>query len=243
MKFKLIDGKGSFVYQAQEGETVESLYRAAEEKMKKGVFLFRGTPRALVERSEKPIMEVLPDSECLYIENSAKVQGPTESVEGFLDPALVFSVFVAPSDNSCLFHSLSEVLSARSSSELRRMVADAILGDPKKFAPYIEKDPFSYSKWITEPSSWGGETELVVISKIYDTKICVISKDLKVFEFGEDCRSAVYLMYTGAHYNAVVAKDKQGGVARKFARGNTKVLEQAKAAVKEFFENAQQGVS
>ncbi|KAI5188494.1 ubiquitin thioesterase OTU1 [Nematocida sp. AWRm77] len=235
MKFKMIDGQHSFIYEAECTLSVSELYAAVREKTGRDLFIFRSMPRSLVEKSDKPVSEVLADMDCLYLEASEDVQGPTCSEDGLLDKDLVFKIFVVPSDNSCLFHSLSEVLSAKSSGELRKMVANTILSDPKAFAPFIEKDPFAYSKWITNPDIWGGAPEITIISKVYETMVCVIDRSLQPIEFGDTFRSVVYLMYTGAHYNAVVAYDKTGNPVRKFPKGSKAVREKAREAVKEFF--------
>lgn len=235
MKFKMVDGQSSFICEIAGNLTVADLYQVANEKAAKEVLIFRSMPRRLVEKSSQPVADVLADMECLYLEGTADVKGPSCSANGFFDQGLSFSVLVVPSDNSCLFHSLSEVLNARSSGELRKMVANKILQDPNAFAPFIEKEPFAYTKWITSPEIWGGAPEITIISKIYETKVCVIDRALQIIEFGEEFRSVVYLMYSGTHYNAVVAHDRSGNLIRKFPRGDTTIREAAQAAVKRFF--------
>ncbi|OAG29975.1 ubiquitin thioesterase OTU1 [Nematocida displodere] len=235
MRFKIVDGSKSFIYEAGEGETVAEMYEKIQTKLQKHVFIFKRVPRVLIECSDAAISSVLSDLECLYTDSSKSIRGPVQTAENTLiDQSLTFSVFVVPSDNSCLFHSLSELLSARSSGELRKMVADTILGNPEEFSPFLEKEPFAYSKWILNSDIWGGATEITVISKIYTTKVCVIDPNLQPINFGDDFRSVVYLMYTGTHYNAIIAKDKAGVVQRKFPRGDNNILQKAKEAVKNF---------
>ncbi|KAI5160123.1 ubiquitin thioesterase OTU1 [Nematocida ausubeli] len=236
MRFKIIDDTKSFIYEIEGTKTISDLYEGIENKVGSKRFLFKGVPKCLVERADCPIMETFTDLECIYAEASKEVKGPVETtVNTLTDENLVFSIFEVPSDNSCLFHSLSELLNAKSSSELRKMVANEILQHPKKFMSYIEKTPFEYSTWIVQPDIWGGATEITIISKIYSTKVAVIDNAQRVYEFGDEFRSVVYLSYSGSHYNAVVAKDRNGNVVRKFPCGDKSAEEKAKKAVQEFF--------
>ncbi|KAH9387223.1 ubiquitin thioesterase OTU1 [Nematocida major] len=236
MRFKIIDGTSSFVCEMGDSMSVKALYDEVEKKAGGKRHLFKGTVRSLVERSDLPISEVFSNLECIYADSSAKIAGPVETNTcTFFDKSAVFSIMEVPSDNSCLFHALSELLSAKNSDSLRKMVADEIMKSPKSFAPYIEKEPFAYSTWIVQPHIWGGATEITVISKIYETKVCVIDKDLRTYEFGEAFRSVVYLCYSGTHYNAVISKDRNGNIVRKFPYGDKKAESLAKEAVKNFF--------
>ncbi|KAI5190988.1 ubiquitin thioesterase OTU1 [Nematocida minor] len=236
MRFKIIDGSMSFVCQIEGDRRIETLYEEVESKIGSKRYLFKGTPKCLVEKSSKLISEVFSDLECIYAEESSKVEGPVETATNTLEnKEMVFSILEVPSDNSCLFHALSELLNAKSSGELRKMVANEILKDPKAFSPYIEKEPFEYSTWILQPNIWGGAPEITVISKIYGTKVCVIDKDLRVYGFGEEFRSVVYLSYSGTYYNAVISKDRNGNITRKFPYGDKLAESRAKAAVRSFF--------
>lgn len=236
MRFKIINGTSSFIFQIEESRRIESLYTEIESKIGARRYLFKGTPKSLVERSDKLISEVFSDLECIYAEESDSLQGPVEtSINTLEDKDKVFSILEVPSDNSCLFHALSELLNAKSSGELRKMVADKILENPKDFAPYIEKEPFEYSTWILQPNIWGGEPEIAVISEIYKTKVCVIHRDIKLYHFGGEFRSVVYLSYSGTHYNAVICKDKTGNITRKFPYGDKLAEAHARKAVAKFF--------
>lgn len=236
MRFKIIGESVSFVCSIEEQKSINALYDAVENKIGSKRYLFKGTPKHLVERSDVPISTVFSDLECIYVEESNKVEGPVETINcASFDKEGYFSILEVPADNSCLFHALSELLNARSSDELRKMVANEILKDPKKFAPYIEKDPVSYSNWILQPNIWGGATEITIISKIYQTKVCVIDRQLQVYEFGEAFRSTVYLSYSGNHYNAVIFNGKAGQTVRKFPYGDKKAESLAKSAVQAYF--------
>lgn len=244
MRLKLVYGSSSFVCTVAESMSASELYRIAKEKVDKTVYLFKVSPLRMIEETDQlPLSKIVSNMECLYLMDSPQSIAPSEekeksfctSTEEVESQYGVFSILEVPSDNSCLFHSLSELFNARSSGELRKMVADAILDDPKRFAPYLETDPFSYTKWITNPSIWGGATEITIISSIYKTKVCVIDRSLQCIEFGEDFRSVVYLQYSGTHYNGIIAKDRTGKITTRFPRGDKSVLEVAKEAVRKSF--------
>lgn len=236
MRFKIIDGSSSFICQIEQDKKIEALYEEIEARIGARRYLFKGMPKLLVERSSRLVSEVFSDLECIYAEVSEVAEGPIETaVNTIQDKDKVFSILEVPSDNSCLFHALSELLSARSSSELRKMVADKILENPRDFAPYIEKDPFEYSTWILQPDIWGGEPEIAVISEIYKTKVCVIHRDIKLYHFGGEFRSVVYLSYSGTHYNAVICKDRAGNTTYKFPYGDKLAEKNARETVAKFF--------
>lgn len=237
MRFKVVDGRKSFICVVPDDGTLENLYAQIHERTKESKYLFRRSPFVYLANSNTPIASVLNDAECLCLMDAPEVKGPTETPRNEIEePELVFSVMEVPSDNSCLFHSLSELLDAKSSTELRRMVADTILGDTEAFRMFIEKDPFSYSKWITDAKTWGGATEIVIISKIYGTKVCVVDLTGQCFFFGEDFRSVVYLMYTGTHYNPVIARggNGDGKPVKRFPRGDENILRGVKQAIAKF---------
>ena len=241
MQFRLTDGTRTYVQEIDNNETVRKLYDTVRETTGHDVYIFRSTPRMMIQNTDMRIADLFAGPECLYIERSREVKGSAQSAHesADTDDELAFSILVVPDDNSCLFHALSEVLSAKSSGALRKMVADAILTDPKAYAAYIEKDPCAYATWIVDANVWGGATEITIMSKIYKTKVCVIDREQNVIEFGEDYRAVVYLQYTGTHYNAVIAKDKSGNIVKKFARADKKVLHNAKTAVAAHFASMQ----
>ncbi|KAI5170991.1 ubiquitin thioesterase OTU1 [Nematocida sp. LUAm3] len=235
MKIKAVYGRESFVCEIDENLSTMDLYRVIQERVGKKIFLFKIMPFLLVEE-EKSILisSLLSDLECLHVRDSPgsrlemrKSKETEESSMGYGE----FELFIAPSDNSCLFHSLSELFNAKSNTELRRIVGEAILGDPKRYEGYLEMDPFSYSKWIVRPDIWGGATEIGIIARMYETMVCVIDASLSCYYFEEDYRSVVYLMYTGTHYNGIIARDRTGKVTKKFPRGDKAALQAAKDVI------------
>ncbi|KAI5185798.1 ubiquitin thioesterase OTU1 [Nematocida homosporus] len=234
MRVKAVYGRTSFVCEFPDESSVAELYELVRARIGKAVFLFTTMPLQMIDEVEKRrVSELIADCDCIYLMDTPEARGPSEQKEAD-ECAAVFSILEVPSDNSCLFHALSELLDARSSSELRKMVANTILENPKKFAIYLEKDPFAYSKWIVQPDTWGGATEIEIIARIYETKVCVIDRQLQCIEFGCEYRSVVYLQYSGVHYNAVIGKD-QGRVIKKFPKGDVQALARAKEAVRESF--------
>lgn len=235
MKIKAVYGKSSFVCEVPEDISTVELYRIIQEKVGKKIFIFKTMPFFLVDEQEHILISsLLSDLECLHVRDTPDIRLEKRKEESTEESAMGYGEFVifhVPSDNSCLFHALSELFNARSSGELRKIAADTILGDPKRFDMYLEMDPFSYSKWIVRPDIWGGATEIGIIARVYETMVCVIDSSLSCFYFEEEFRSVVYLQYTGTHYNGIIARDRTGKVTKKFPRGDKAALQAAKEAV------------
>jgi hypothetical protein len=236
MKFKIIMGEKSFIHHEEGESTIRELYRAIREKVMQDVFIFRSSPRSLVEMTDLPVSEALANFECLYLSSEREVHGPVQASTNTLSTVgLHFSVHQVPSDNSCLFHSLSELLSAKSSGALRSIVADTILREPQRFSMHIEMSPFEFSKWISAPDTWGGATEIVIISQMYKTQVCVIDVyTLFPLFFGEEFKNIVYLVYTKDHYNPVFARTREGKTQHKFLANDKDVRDRIQRAVKEW---------
>lgn len=235
MKFKVIMGDRSFIHHEEEESTIRELYRAIREKVMEDVFIFRASPRSLVEMTDLPVSEALSNFECLHLSLEREIHGPIQAATNTLSTVgLEFFVHEVPSDNSCLFHSLSEVLSAKSSGELRNIVADTILREPSRFSMHIEMSPFEYSKWISSSDTWGGATEIVIISQMYRTQVCVIDVyTLSPLFFGEEFKNIVYLVYTKDHYNPVFARRREGP-QHKFLASDKDVHARIKGAIAEW---------
>ncbi|CEP01491.1 unnamed protein product (mitochondrion) [Plasmodiophora brassicae] len=115
-----------------------------------------------------------------------------------------------PSDNSCLFHAVRYALQGRNPTaqttieDLRRAVADEILSNPSEFPDALLGKPADeYCNWITRPDSWGGEVELVILSKI--TGLQLVAVDVRTMQlhcYGQG-RERVYLLYDGIHYDVL----------------------------------------
>lgn len=110
-----------------------------------------------------------------------------------------------PDDNACLFHAAALVLTpgaADGSTKLRRIVADAVLGDRETYSePVLGQSPEAYARKMLEPNAWGGAIELAILSAHFRTEIdsCDI-KSGRIDRFGEgQYSSRVLLVYAGIH--------------------------------------------
>ncbi|EFC45843.1 predicted protein, partial [Naegleria gruberi] len=116
-----------------------------------------------------------------------------------------------PSDNSCLFHSLSYVLEQKDNTkvhQLRELCANYVAENPKRFTKEVlEMRPIEYANWILHDQTWGGAIEISILSEHY--KVRIVAFDTTT------CREDVYgsdhdeynamalIIYTGNHYDAL----------------------------------------
>jgi len=119
-----------------------------------------------------------------------------------------------PSDNSCLFHSVSYCLAgykardhSEYASELRKVIADNVSNNPELFTDaFLGQKPLDYQKFILQKDSWGGGIELSILSRFYEIEICAFDiKTARVNRFGEGERykAMIFLIYDGVHYDAL----------------------------------------
>lgn len=121
---------------------------------------------------------------------------------------------IIPSDNSCLFNAFAYCLYGKKSREVswaqnfREIVADVILDDPITYnEAVLGKSTVEYADWIQNPTSWGGDFELSILSSFYEIQINVFDiKTARIFKYGENQQydAAAYLLYDGIHYDALV---------------------------------------
>jgi len=119
-----------------------------------------------------------------------------------------------PADNSCLFHAVAYLMDLSgtiTADTLRRLVADRMSGEPERWAEVAiaeNRTVDAYTAWITNPSSWGGFVDLIVLSECFQTQISVVSLDgLAWTHYPDDANlyeRRVYLLYNGVHYDAIV---------------------------------------
>ncbi|KAI2602694.1 OTU-domain-containing protein [Hypoxylon sp. NC1633] len=135
---------------------------------------------------------------------------------------------VMPDDNSCLFTAVGGALRGLPSApdescnapSLRRLVVDHIRANTDKYsAAILGKSPDAYCRNMLEPSSWGGEIELAIISEIFQLEICVVNvKTGSVYRVGEgnnyDWRCV--LVYSNVHYDRVAEIFVEGQVEMDF---------------------------
>lgn len=74
---------------------------------------------------------------------------------------------------------------------LRKIVGDDALADPdpETRALYLDKPVDEYAVWIQNTMHWGGENEILTLSKHYNTEIAVVSCEsmsIMVYNEGAD---------------------------------------------------------
>eukprot|EP00762_Andalucia_godoyi_P006020 ANDGO_00052.mRNA.1 Ubiquitin thioesterase OTU1 len=125
-----------------------------------------------------------------------------------------------PSNNSCLFLSFLKVYpscahSAKTSKDLREVIAKTVQSDPVEFNDAIlGKTPQSYVLWIRNEDHWGGAIELAILAKHFQVEICAWDiRTAQPLVFGEAAGyvERVYLLYDGIHYDALVMNPVQDG--------------------------------
>jgi len=127
-----------------------------------------------------------------------------------------------PADNSCLFHAIAYLIGqgrpdatvALSPERLRRLVAARMIQEPERWNEVTmaeNRTVEAYTAWITNPDSWGGFVDLIVLSECFQTQISVVSieslESLHWTHYPDDAQlydRRLYLLYNGVHYDAVV---------------------------------------
>ena len=115
-------------------------------------------------------------------------------------------------DNSCLFSSFGYLVeknkfSDMTSLKIRQAVVNAILSEKKYDITILGQPKESYIEFIQNPSSWGGATELKILSDLYQIQIVAIDvKSMKHYLFGEDSKfpKRIYVVHNGVHYDPLV---------------------------------------
>ena len=109
-----------------------------------------------------------------------------------------------PSDNSCLFNSISLLVEGEKKPDLlRQKVAERIRADETYSEAILGKSKSDYCTWILNPDKWGGEIELTILAGHYKVQIIVIYVEgltHRSYGAGETC---IYLMYDGIHYDPI----------------------------------------
>ena len=128
---------------------------------------------------------------------------------------------LVPPDGSCLFYSLDYLLTGKerpgASSQLRELCVKRILENPEKYtALRLGVDSVGeYTSWISNEASYGGETEILILSEEFGYEIVVISIESKVQMLKYSPQNSViepkrvYIIYNGQHYDAIQGKDGQ----------------------------------
>ncbi|KAK9358898.1 hypothetical protein V1504DRAFT_477536 [Lipomyces starkeyi] len=154
-----------------------------------------------------------------------------ENIKALTDKLGLFQYDIVP-DGHCLFAALSDQLRLRhnittSVTELRRKAAAHIRGDPSTFAPFLFdeatlglRDLNAYCAELENTAIWGGDMEILALSKEYNCPVSVVMSGrarLQMNEAGN--RPELWLAYykhsygLGEHYNSL--RDKADVVEKK----------------------------
>ncbi|KPI43724.1 putative ubiquitin thioesterase otu1 [Cyphellophora attinorum] len=124
---------------------------------------------------------------------------------------------VMPDDNSCMFRAISTAVSGDQDvdhvTNLRWQCANYITERPDIYNKAIlGKEPAKYSAWIQQESSWGGEIELDILSRILGIEIdaCIIDP-YQVQRYNEGAADRIILIYSGIHYDTLAVSPAPDG--------------------------------
>lgn len=143
-----------------------------------------------------------------------------------------------PGDNSCLFHAAAYVLKDKKrdyANEMRRECVEAVAANKNFFnTEVLGQKNEDYVRWISQPSSWGGHIELIILSFMYQTEIVALdlqSSRMEIVGEGKGYSTRVFLVYTGNHYDAIASTPGAGGLERNdqvmFNSNDKRVFDQA----------------
>lgn len=117
-----------------------------------------------------------------------------------------------PKDNNCLFSAVGYLCEGRQGSvctELRAEVAEFVKSSADMSEVMLGMDVEEYGRWIRNEFNWGGETEILCLSKKYQVELQVVLMGPKstslTYNEGGGTKGRVYLLYTGQHYDAIVS--------------------------------------
>ena len=126
-------------------------------------------------------------------------------------------------DNDCLFTSIGYLCEVGGSgrgmaSTMRRVVAERVGSDSETFsAAVLGMGCLEYQQWIRNHFNWGGELEIVILAGHFDVQIAVVSCESgTVLTYNGDAATRVYLLYTGQHYDPLVAEGPAAEETRRF---------------------------
>lgn len=152
-----------------------------------------------------------PDKRQIEIDALAKIESENGLKEFQVEP-----------DGHCLFHSIADQLEQRygikePASSLRSKAAQIIRENRDLFAPYlldeasgIVRDAEDYAKELEDTAMWGGDLEIIALSKAYKCPIRIyfgfqptltINKDFEGESLNISYHRSMYGL--GAHYNSL----------------------------------------
>lgn len=75
---------------------------------------------------------------------------------------------------------------ADAAATLRRVVAAAVLSGVGIPPGTLDRPPLEYADWIKRPTSWGGDVELMLLSRHFRTEFDVVDcRTLRIHKFGQ----------------------------------------------------------
>lgn len=199
-------------------------------------------PKPIVAGDTTLLSTILRDNDTVIVQKGEAIvkQGSTDGK--YIAPSNDRATFVrrrCPGDNSCLFHAAAYVLKNKSRTDgpaLRQECADIVLANREVFnATLLGRSPQDYVQWLRQPTSWGGQIELLVLSFLFQTELVALDLQSARFErIGQDKGYAtrVFVVYTGNHYDAIgMAVSAMGGSEKDdqvmFNSRDQRVLDQA----------------
>ena len=119
-----------------------------------------------------------------------------------------------PKDHSCLFSSLVYLVKGAdvfnktmdryvAVGALRKFCADTVRGQPDDWPEWkLGREPSEYADWIIKSTSWGGEIELLILSKHLNVEVCVVDMvTRRISSYNSDSDASkvgrVHILYTG----------------------------------------------
>ncbi|SIO73133.1 Ubiquitin thioesterase otu2 [Babesia microti strain RI] len=126
-----------------------------------------------------------------------------------------FRIYNIPGDGNCLYRSIAHQLDPKSTElhrELRVKAAKFILDHREEFSSYISDNICEYADKIANTNEWGGEIEIVALSRALNRNIfvhCVRYKEPichgHTSAVGDDIHLVFYesAYLLGGHYNSV----------------------------------------
>lgn len=178
------------------------------------------------DKRDNAISTFLKKNEMVNVQQGEPLMKQGSTNGKYIPPAGERTVFVRremPGDNSCFFHTAAYILENKATgkdeaSRMRVKCAEYVHHHPEVFnAALLGMAPDAYVNWLLRTDSWGGELELLVLSKLYNTEVIAIdlqSLRLEHMGKGEGYATMVFMVYTGTHYDAVAATQAAGASQR-----------------------------
>jgi predicted NAD-dependent protein-ADP-ribosyltransferase YbiA (DUF1768 family) len=118
-----------------------------------------------------------------------------------------------PADNNCLFSSflfLTEgSFNFQSCRQLRIICADVIKSQPELYdIVLLGQSNADYCDWIREAKNWGGEFEIAILADHFNVEVAIVPwrGSQVVYGSAPGRKGRLYLLYTGQHYDPLVAE-------------------------------------